>query len=300
MVVSGDNSIGERNSGTDSNKGNINFMEGTEVESNVALQNGNIYTNMSTKSKGDYTISIDARENIALEDGGFPLAGVMSSSHSDSDIRRLKPLLEIDNNSTKSSSSSTPCGREMMHSLVDERRIAGNTCLTMSLGLYQAKASDMDTNGPNIANGMNGTNCTNGTNGHNVYNMPGMFMSPFELNNEERNQFKMSGCANPRQLLQKHHHMNQLSHPDTFEQSQFQVISRSETPNASPHVPIRVARPPIEGRGRNQLLPRYWPRITDQELQQITAREYPYASINILFFNIVGLFVFVYFEISLI
>ncbi|XP_068341096.1 B3 domain-containing transcription repressor VAL2 isoform X2 [Pyrus communis] len=32
----------------------------------------------------------------------------------------------------------------------------------------------------------------------------------------------------------------------------------------------RVARPPAEGRGRNQLLPRYWPRITDQELQQIS------------------------------
>ncbi|XP_041024181.1 B3 domain-containing transcription repressor VAL2 isoform X2 [Juglans microcarpa x Juglans regia] len=33
---------------------------------------------------------------------------------------------------------------------------------------------------------------------------------------------------------------------------------------------IRVARPPAEGRGRNQLLPRYWPRITDHELQQIS------------------------------
>ncbi|GMH23130.1 hypothetical protein Nepgr_024973 [Nepenthes gracilis] len=33
---------------------------------------------------------------------------------------------------------------------------------------------------------------------------------------------------------------------------------------------VRVARPPVEGRGRNQLLPRYWPRITDQELQQIS------------------------------
>ncbi|KAL4189964.1 hypothetical protein AMTRI_Chr08g209650 [Amborella trichopoda] len=35
-----------------------------------------------------------------------------------------------------------------------------------------------------------------------------------------------------------------------------------------PH--IRIARPPGDGRGRNQLLPRYWPRITDQELQQIS------------------------------
>lgn len=37
---------------------------------------------------------------------------------------------------------------------------------------------------------------------------------------------------------------------------------------------VRVARPPVEGRGRSQLLPRYWPRITDQELQQISG-EYP-------------------------
>lgn len=37
---------------------------------------------------------------------------------------------------------------------------------------------------------------------------------------------------------------------------------------------IRVARPPAEGRVKNQLLPRYWPRITDQELQLISG-EYP-------------------------
>nr|QNI23768.1 AP2/ERF transcription factor [Camptotheca acuminata] len=32
----------------------------------------------------------------------------------------------------------------------------------------------------------------------------------------------------------------------------------------------RIARAPAEGRGRNQLLPRYWPRITDEELQQLS------------------------------
>ncbi|KAJ0809476.1 putative transcription factor C2C2-GATA family [Helianthus annuus] len=31
----------------------------------------------------------------------------------------------------------------------------------------------------------------------------------------------------------------------------------------------RVGRPPGEGRGRTQLLPRYWPKMTDQELSQI-------------------------------
>ncbi|KAI5068390.1 hypothetical protein GOP47_0016735 [Adiantum capillus-veneris] len=35
----------------------------------------------------------------------------------------------------------------------------------------------------------------------------------------------------------------------------------------------RVARPPGEGRGKNQLLPRYWPRITDQELQLLTTKD---------------------------
>ncbi|XP_074267800.1 B3 domain-containing transcription repressor VAL1-like isoform X2 [Silene latifolia] len=37
-----------------------------------------------------------------------------------------------------------------------------------------------------------------------------------------------------------------------------------------PYTPMRVARPPAEGRLKNQLLPRYWPRITDQELQKLS------------------------------
>lgn len=53
--------------------------------------------------------------------------------------------------------------------------------------------------------------------------------------------------------------------------------------NAGMMSQIRVARPPAEGRGRNQLLPRYWPRITDQELRQISG-EYP------LYWIIIGIF----------
>ncbi|KAM7463895.1 hypothetical protein LguiA_032016 [Lonicera macranthoides] len=45
---------------------------------------------------------------------------------------------------------------------------------------------------------------------------------------------------------------------------------KSVDTNASTVSQIRVARPPIEGRVKNQLLPRYWPRITEQELQQIS------------------------------
>ncbi|XVF37411.1 hypothetical protein REPUB_Repub20aG0005500 [Reevesia pubescens] len=48
------------------------------------------------------------------------------------------------------------------------------------------------------------------------------------------------------------------------------VLATGLEVNASMVPQIRVARPPAEGRGRNQLLPRYWPRITDQELQQIS------------------------------
>ncbi|XP_038904602.1 B3 domain-containing transcription repressor VAL2 isoform X4 [Benincasa hispida] len=48
------------------------------------------------------------------------------------------------------------------------------------------------------------------------------------------------------------------------------VFNVGSEPNASMVSQVRVARPPAEGRGRNQLLPRYWPKITDQELQQIS------------------------------
>lgn len=46
-------------------------------------------------------------------------------------------------------------------------------------------------------------------------------------------------------------------------------------PNGSLVSQIHVARPPPEGRGKTQLLPRYWPRITDQELQQLSG-QYPH------------------------
>nr|KYP48378.1 B3 domain-containing transcription repressor VAL2 [Cajanus cajan] len=50
------------------------------------------------------------------------------------------------------------------------------------------------------------------------------------------------------------------------------VVDEREQSKTSPL--LLGPRPPAEGRGRNQLLPRYWPRITDQELQQISG-EYP-------------------------
>jgi hypothetical protein len=51
-------------------------------------------------------------------------------------------------------------------------------------------------------------------------------------------------------------------------------LSVSSETNIGAASELRIARPPAEGRGKNQLLPRYWPRITDQELQQLSG-EYP-------------------------
>ncbi|XP_021716770.1 B3 domain-containing transcription repressor VAL1-like isoform X2 [Chenopodium quinoa] len=47
-------------------------------------------------------------------------------------------------------------------------------------------------------------------------------------------------------------------------------LAKVSDANKSSFSPMRVARPPAEGRLRNQLLPRYWPRITDQELQKLS------------------------------
>jgi hypothetical protein len=199
--------------------------------------------------------------------------------------RQLRPLLETENASIKKSSSLSmlPYGREMMHSPMDDSQRmlnSSNTCLTMSLGPYQANAPDMDPHG---------ANCANVADVQGVYSMPRMFVRSLELNTDERNQFNLSGYANPRQLVPNHHSMHQLNCSDCFELTQAQLGNRSsEAPNASPHLPVRVARPPIEGRGRNQLLPRYWPRITDQELQQITAREYPLSACIQAFSRICG------------
>ncbi|CAM6104771.1 unnamed protein product [Calypogeia fissa] len=66
--------------------------------------------------------------------------------------------------------------------------------------------------------------------------------------------------SRPRQLLPRPFHAGAPSPP----------IANTDTKNNEAGS-VRVARPPGQGRGRNQLLPRYWPRITDQELQQITS-----------------------------
>ncbi|KAF8051842.1 hypothetical protein N665_1661s0003 [Sinapis alba] len=41
-------------------------------------------------------------------------------------------------------------------------------------------------------------------------------------------------------------------------------------PGTSKSAQARIRRPPVEGRGKSHLLPRYWPKYTDKELQQIS------------------------------
>ncbi|CAH8282222.1 unnamed protein product [Eruca vesicaria subsp. sativa] len=41
-------------------------------------------------------------------------------------------------------------------------------------------------------------------------------------------------------------------------------------PGTSKSPQVRIGRPPVEGRGKGHLLPRYWPKYTDKELQQIS------------------------------
>ncbi|VFQ80109.1 unnamed protein product [Cuscuta campestris] len=73
----------------------------------------------------------------------------------------------------------------------------------------------------------------------------------------------VSSGVSPFQLEQKPHHIL-AKPPKASSNSGFESKSGISTPR-------RSTRPLTEGRGsRNQMLPRYWPRITDQELQRLS------------------------------
>ncbi|KAK7276123.1 hypothetical protein RIF29_17256 [Crotalaria pallida] len=61
----------------------------------------------------------------------------------------------------------------------------------------------------------------------------------------------------------------QRSRPTVPKPSKTGLAINAETNNGTSSQ-ARIPRPPAEGRGKNLLLPRYWPRITDQELQQLS------------------------------
>ncbi|XP_044460534.1 B3 domain-containing protein Os07g0563300-like isoform X2 [Mangifera indica] len=79
---------------------------------------------------------------------------------------------------------------------------------------------------------------------------------PYASPNETNGQFRISG-AHLRPSFQlsmvKQIHGNSHNGLDSMGETQ-----------------IRHGRPRVDARGRNQLLPRYWPRFTDQDLQQIS------------------------------
>eukprot|EP00250_Pteridium_aquilinum_P007696 c17366_g1_i1 orf=234-2996(+) len=253
------NSMGERDSGSDSNKANLNLMEGTEADSK-GIQNLSLYPDVqqdTSKYMEDYA-SASAMEEGIKEGGAHQLGSVtggITSTIGDTLIsRQLKPVLEIGSGLTQS--CYMPYGKDIHSAMVDERKLSTSACLTMSLG-YHMKGGETEGNGLSMLN------------------LPGMYGSPFEhYSDVERNQIKLSGTnpirAKPR-LLPKQPQMHQPSLLEAPKPPHIHPLSRPETPKETSQVPIRVARPPVEGRGRNQLLPRYWPRITDQELQQITA-----------------------------
>lgn len=56
-------------------------------------------------------------------------------------------------------------------------------------------------------------------------------------------------------------------------------------PGSSKSAQARIGRPPVEGRGKGHLLPRYWPKYTDKEVQQISGK-YPFLFIYSLQFSL--------------
>ena len=96
-------------------------------------------------------------------------------------------------------------------------------------------------------------------------NPPFRLAVPYTSPDEANSQIGVSGThlrSNPQPPLAKQFHSNLHNGLDSSGETQ-----------------IRNGRPRPDGRGRNQLFPRYWPRFTDQDLQQISG-EYPFDSIR--------------------
>ncbi|KAL5772538.1 hypothetical protein ACOSQ2_012462 [Xanthoceras sorbifolium] len=79
---------------------------------------------------------------------------------------------------------------------------------------------------------------------------------PYACPNETNGQIGVSGT-----------HMRPVLQPPLAKQFHGNVHNGVDS---SGETQIRNGRPRVEARGRNQLLPRYWPRFTDQDLQHIS------------------------------
>ncbi|MCO5554144.1 hypothetical protein L7F22_007670 [Adiantum nelumboides] len=62
--------------------------------------------------------------------------------------------------------------------------------------------------------------------------------------------------------------------PVHFQNFQNYLFKDMDTPKELlPHGTLRVVRPPSEGRGKSHMLPRYWPRMTEKELQLLSTQD---------------------------
>ncbi|XP_039114274.1 B3 domain-containing protein Os07g0679700-like [Dioscorea cayenensis subsp. rotundata] len=95
------------------------------------------------------------------------------------------------------------------------------------------------------------TNCNSG-------NQPSVLLLP-NTATEGREHNKALSAFEQMQML--HHHLGRL--PKTSN-----AVASEVSKDMLPYV--HVTRSPSQGQGRNQMLPRYWPRISDIELQQIS------------------------------
>ncbi|MQM09714.1 hypothetical protein Taro_042591 [Colocasia esculenta] len=89
--------------------------------------------------------------------------------------------------------------------------------------------------------------------------LPAPFPPPGDLNDSAR----VSSAQTQRQL-----------HASPLSKQSYPGIHNAADPSGESQSQVRNGRPRADARSRSQLLPRYWPRITDQELQQISG-EYP-------------------------
>ncbi|VVB01907.1 unnamed protein product [Arabis nemorensis] len=64
-------------------------------------------------------------------------------------------------------------------------------------------------------------------------------------------------------------HMLQCSAPSLLQKPSKSALATPPGTSKSAQPP-RIGRPPVEGRGKGHLLPRYWPKYTDKEVQQIS------------------------------
>lgn len=71
-------------------------------------------------------------------------------------------------------------------------------------------------------------------------------------------------------------HLFQCS-PSSILQKPSKTVLGTPPPGTSKSAQARIGRPPVEGRGKGHLLPRYWPKYTDKELQQISGK-YPFSA----------------------